>query len=165
MRIQTVKDFDTIINFILEMEGHYSVHPDDPGGETKFGISKKAYPKLDIKTITLEHAKGIYYSDYWLTSLAPAMPGKLRLVYMDAAVNQGIFKTDTMLKDILGTKMEGKIGPDTLRKAHSFNEKGLVVEFLRARSEHYRKLKNWDVFGRGWMNRLFKVAIESGEGF
>ena len=37
-------------DWILQTEGGYVNDPADPGGETKYGISKKAYPTVDIKT-------------------------------------------------------------------------------------------------------------------
>lgn len=46
-------------------EGGYSNHPNDKGGETKYGISKRQYPKLDIKNLTFPQAMDIYRRDYW----------------------------------------------------------------------------------------------------
>lgn len=34
---------------IIYHEGGYVNHPSDPGGATKYGISKHSYPNLDIK--------------------------------------------------------------------------------------------------------------------
>src|SRR6185312_16903801 len=50
---------------VVGIEGGYSNDPRDPGGETKFGISKNAYPNLDIASLTLEQAQQIYLRDYW----------------------------------------------------------------------------------------------------
>ena len=57
--------FAKSLNFVLKWEGEYSNDPSDPGGETKYGISKRAYPELDIKSLTKEDAARIYYRDYW----------------------------------------------------------------------------------------------------
>ena len=38
--------FETAVNTTLQYEGGYVNDPNDPGGETNFGISKKAYPNL-----------------------------------------------------------------------------------------------------------------------
>jgi lysozyme family protein len=46
-------------------EGGYVNDPADYGGETKYGISKKAHPDVNIKNLTLENAKDIYYREYW----------------------------------------------------------------------------------------------------
>ena len=43
-----LKTFDEIIEQVLEHEGGYVDDPTDSGGETKYGISKKAYPDEDI---------------------------------------------------------------------------------------------------------------------
>ena len=53
--------FYEIIEGVIEKEGGYVNDPDDPGGETKYGISKKAFPKEDIKNLTIVRAKDILY--------------------------------------------------------------------------------------------------------
>jgi len=52
--------FEVALNFVLKWEGGYVNDPRDSGGETKFGISKKAYPNLDIKNLTQQQAGEIY---------------------------------------------------------------------------------------------------------
>ena len=62
-----MSDFHTAMKFILspDVEGEYSNDPNDPGGETKWGISKRAYPDLDIRNLTKADALAIYFRDYW----------------------------------------------------------------------------------------------------
>ena len=57
--------FDLAIPIVLENEGGYVNDPADPGGETKYGISKRSYPALDIKNLTVEQATAIYLRDFW----------------------------------------------------------------------------------------------------
>ncbi|KWT77357.1 glycosyl hydrolase 108 family protein [Candidatus Magnetominusculus xianensis] len=57
--------YTAAVRFVLDAEGGYVNDPDDPGGETKYGISKRAYPSLDIKSLTIEDAKRLYRRDYW----------------------------------------------------------------------------------------------------
>jgi len=68
-------EFNKAIKFILNAEGGYVNHPKAPGGETKYGISKKSYPNYDIKNLTEEEAITIYKRDFWdrfqLDSLPP----------------------------------------------------------------------------------------------
>ena len=45
--------FDAAFKALIDHEGGYVNHPKDPGGETKFGISKRSYPTLDIAALTL----------------------------------------------------------------------------------------------------------------
>lgn len=85
----TQANFDTAVAFVLKHEGGYVNDPKDPGGETKYGISKRAYPGLDIKALTEDGAKAIYRRDYWDKSGAPDM-GNLALLHFDTAVNIGV---------------------------------------------------------------------------
>ena len=54
-----MKDFNEIIEKVLEHEGGYVNDPKDLGGETKYGITKRFYPDIDIKNLTIEQAKDI----------------------------------------------------------------------------------------------------------
>jgi len=80
--------FPAAVAFVLSHEGGYSYDPQDPGGETKFGISRRAYPNIDIAALTEEGAKEIYLRDYWMP-VADALPTPADIVAFDAAVNQG----------------------------------------------------------------------------
>jgi lysozyme family protein len=57
--------FISAVGRVLQDEGGYVDDPLDPGGETKFGISKREYPDLDIRNLTREQAIAIYWHDYW----------------------------------------------------------------------------------------------------
>jgi lysozyme family protein len=59
-------NFQQAIPILLEIEGGYSNNPYDLGGETKYGISKRQYPNLDIPRLTSLRASDIYYNDYWM---------------------------------------------------------------------------------------------------
>ena len=59
------KVFEEAFETLMEDEGGWVNDPDDGGGETCYGISKSQYPHLNLKHLTLEDAKGIYYRDYW----------------------------------------------------------------------------------------------------
>lgn len=55
---------------VLQEEDGYVYNPIDKGGETNYGISKRWYPNLDIKNLTVTQASKIYYQDYWLKIIA-----------------------------------------------------------------------------------------------
>ena len=65
--------FDDIIKVVLKHEGWYVNDPVDPGGETNFGIAKRSHPDVDIKNLTEEGAKEIYYQDYWMKNRVPQL--------------------------------------------------------------------------------------------
>lgn len=52
-------------NRLLVVEGGYVNDPNDPGGETKYGISKRSYPRVDIKNLTEDDARKIFIEDYF----------------------------------------------------------------------------------------------------
>ena len=56
--------FETAVDFILDVESGLVGDPSDPGGLTKFGISQRAYPNLNIRDLTIEGAKALYRKDY-----------------------------------------------------------------------------------------------------
>lgn len=125
------KEFEKAVKFVLKWEGGYCNDPNDPGGETKYGISKKSYPNEDIKNMTIERAKEIYYQNYWR---------KLKLDLMDFPMNIIIFDTSVNLG---------------IKRATMF---GLVTEgwqdYLFTRIEYYTKLKTAKYFLHGWVNRV-----------
>lgn len=58
-------EFEPAVEITLENEGGLVDDPDDPGGLTKYGISQRKYPNLDIRNLTVEDAKAIYLRDFW----------------------------------------------------------------------------------------------------
>ena len=67
-------NFEEIIDHVIDHEGGYVNDPKDLGGETKYGISKRWYPEINIKDLTIDDAKNIYYEDYWVPSRAQDLP-------------------------------------------------------------------------------------------
>ena len=68
------EEFKDGIIQVLHHEGGYVNAPQDPGGETKFGISKRAYPNVDIKNLSRKQAIKIYYDDYWIKTGVVFLP-------------------------------------------------------------------------------------------
>lgn len=123
------------MEFLLKWEGGYSNDPSDPGGETKYGISKRAHPDEDIKNLTPERAMAIYASDYWDKAGCDSIPFPLNVVVFDSAVNCGVGMARLWLKDSLDAEMYL-----AFRKNYYL---GIVVK--RPASQKYLK---------GWLNRL-----------
>lgn len=57
--------FEAVEKYIVTVEGGYIRDIDDPGGATKYGISQRAYPDLDVVNLTIDQAYKIYERDYW----------------------------------------------------------------------------------------------------
>lgn len=131
-------DFDKAVGFVLAREGGYSNDPLDPGGETKFGISKRSYPNEDIANLTEERAKEIYFADYW-KPIAAALPHPADVVVFDTAVNQG---------KKFAAEMVGQCGVDTTAMLFYRLKKYSAIVAARPTSLKYL---------RGWTNRVIEL--------
>ena len=60
-----MSNFDDAFDEVIGLEGGYVNDPNDTGGETNWGIAKKWHPDVDIKNLTKEDAKNIYWNEYW----------------------------------------------------------------------------------------------------
>ena len=76
----------------MDFEGGSRVtnDPDDPGGLTKYGLSQKYNPDLDIATLTEAQAKEIYKERYWDKVNGDELPYPYDLIVADTAVNLGV---------------------------------------------------------------------------
>lgn len=146
--------FDQCFDKLISHEGGYVNHPTDPGGETNYGISKRAYPSLDIKALTLADAKAIYKRDYWDRAQCDQLPSQLSYLVFDAAVNSGIGQSIRFLQRAVGVADDGSIGPITLSAAKRMDTESLCARFLGQRLEFMTKLSTWDVYGKGWTRRV-----------
>jgi lysozyme family protein len=153
--------FEKAIVHILAFEGGYVFDSHDPGGETNFGISKRAYPNLDIKSLTQNEAISIYFQDYWQPIKPLLLPERLRLCVFDCAVNQGLERAMRLLQGAVGVKQDGVLGPLTLSELKSYDESTALSNMLHLRLEHYAKLPHWGRYSKSWVKRLITVAVES----
>jgi lysozyme family protein len=139
----------------------------DSGGPTKYGISQRAYPGLDIAALTRQQALDIYARDYWAPIQGDALPGALALVVFDASVNQGDQRAVRLLQLCLGVETDGIMGPETLAAARKTPVVELVARYLVARLQAYAGLaRAWpELHGAslfGWQMRVLRLALEAG---
>ncbi len=156
-------EFDEIIEVVLEHEGGYVNDPDDPGGETKYGISKKAYPDEDIKELTVERAKELYKRDYWDRYRTGDLPDRLRHIYVDMCINMGGGRAIKILQEACNSKnsnkidIDGGIGPMTIKAAASVEEFRLRAFRVLYYAELIMKKPNLEKFWVGWFKRSCEV--------
>ncbi len=149
-------DFHRCISLILGEEGGIENHRKDPGGLTKYGISQRSYPTLNIAALTLDDAKAIYRRDYWNPIRGDELPSGLDLTLFDSAINQGPVTAIQLLQQALQIKADGRLGPITL--AASFKAMpDLLDDFDAERALRYEFNRNEEVFGRGWYRRLLRI--------
>lgn len=154
-------NFEKAVEIVLGKEGGYVNHVKDPGGETKFGITKKFYPHLDIKNLTIEQAAEIYRKEYWNKIQADLMPSYLRLTAFDCAVNQGVGFCLGSLRSLAGERAATPMSV-VYKKISTSNQQSIESAFFKSRMDRYSINKNFKTFGKGWTNRLFEIAKISG---
>lgn len=146
--------FYTYIERVLSHEGGYVNHPNDPGGETNWGISKRSYPAVNIKKLTREDAIEIYRRDFWKRVKGDILPKEFSFQALDAAVNHGIENTVRWMQRAAQVADDGVFGPVTLQAIDKMDEADLVLLFNAERLEFYTKLKTFKTFGVGWIRRI-----------
>ena len=155
--------FNLIIEKILNHEGGYVNDPTDLGGETKYGITKRFYPDLDIKNLTKDEAKAIYKKDYWDRNRVEELPDDIRYIFFDMCINQGRKTAVKVLQraaNSINSKkidVDGGMGPATRKAAE-----GVSSERIRAyRIMHYTELvlkkPEQEKFWFGWFRRALEV--------
>lgn len=152
--------FESAVAFVLEAEGGYVNDPADAGGETNYGISKKSYPDLNIKTLTEAQAKAIYFQDYWQPCCCDEMPAYIAAVVFDTAVNMGQRTAIKFLQEALGVAVDGIIGPVTLSTTYRKSPNALLPDFLSYRANRYHELASREEnsrFIRGWLKRTYEI--------
>jgi len=147
-------NFDDAFKILLKHEGGYVWDPMDPGGQTKFGLSKRAYQHLDIDRVTIDDAKAIYKKDYWDEIRANELPKIIRYSVFDAAVNAGNRQAILWLQRSVGAHDDGVLGPKTLAAVRESDEYKIICTFNGQRLRHFTDLKTFPRFGRGWARRL-----------
>ena len=152
------KEYIESFKKVIGHEGGYVNDENDAGGETNWGISKRAYPYLDIANITLEDARKIYFDDYWKKNRVQEINKSLRFIYFDMCINMGGSRACKILQQTANAKgaklaVDGRIGAKTIK-----GSKGVESERLKAYRVLYyariviRKPKQ-EVYWYGWFKR------------
>lgn len=151
---------------LIGSEGRFTKDARDPGNwtggrvgvgklvGTKYGIAANTYPHLDIESLTLEDAKGLYWLDWWLKLGADHLPPAVAFQVWQFAVNAGMDTAKRGLQFAAGVAQDGRIGPITLAAVAAADECDILLRFNSFALDHYTSLSTWDTFGKGWARRV-----------
>jgi len=161
------KNFDIAFKMVLTFEGGLVNDPDDPGGISKYGLSQRAYPNLNIAELTIEQAKEIYFTDYWIKGKCHKLPDGIDIYHFDTCVNVGIRRANKFLQLAINKssktgyiKVDGIIGPKTLGMLATIPNYKVLTEYACIRNDYYVRLasrKNLRKFLSGWIRRSTKA--------
>ncbi len=149
LRRQGVEAFVVLIH-----EGGYVNDPRDPGGETRWGISQRNHPSLDIKTLTREQAVQTYRRLYWQPLQGDALHKAVAFALFGPYVNHGLRRAVAWLQNIVGTTEDGTLGTRTLAATQAVDPAAVVLALHARRLAFYTDLDTFSSFGRGWTRRM-----------
>jgi len=142
---------------MIAHEGGYVNDPDDPGGETYKGISRKNWPDwegwkfidilkaktrhafIDADAIALEEfVKRFYLVNFWNKIGGDNIQNQeVANSIFDFAVNAGATPSAELAQKIVGTKPDGIIGEKTAEAINAFNPDHFVAAFAVAKIRRY----------------------------
>ena len=150
--------FDKAFQITVGVEGGYVNDPADPGGETKYGISKRAHPDIDIKALTLDQAKDIYQRDYWTPASCDSMPERIGHLVFDCAVHHGVRVAIKLLQRALKVADDGEFGPVTRGQLLARDTNETADLLMAQRMLYLMTCSAWPTYKLGWAKRCFSVA-------
>jgi lysozyme family protein len=150
-------EFKSSLQKTLNHEGGYVNDPDDLGKETYKGISRAShskwsgwscidkykaktdFPSILDKDIELQKQVELFYLyEFWLPLKADQIANQITAdSIFDFAVNAGINKSVQLTQSIIGTKVDGFIGEQTLQKLNSLDFGYFQPAFTIAKISHY----------------------------
>lgn len=155
--------FDPAFEFLLPHEGGLVDDPDDPGGITKYGISKLTYPEVDVANLSVEDAAAIYKRDWWDAHNYDCITDqKIANKVFDLAVNMGASQAHKILQRACGdcgnpTVVDGKFGPNTLAAVNA-SDATTLLDYMRIHAREFyqdlvRRRPSSQKFLAGWLKR------------
>jgi lysozyme family protein len=150
--------FDDAFDRLLGFEGDYSNNSADPGGETRWGITRRVAIQEgysgDMHVLPREFAKDVFRRKYWDAMRCDRMPDALRYSLFDAAVNSGCKQAIKWLQRAMDVGDDGILGPLTLDAAQRGSGLKLALKLNAERLDFMTSLPTWGSFGRGWARRI-----------
>jgi lysozyme family protein len=154
-------NFEQCMRWLLEHEGGYIWHAEDPGGETNFGVTRAVYEQYagrqvmdgEMEGLTHDDVYPIYKENYWDRLRADDLASGVDFCTFDWGVNSGTSRAAKALQRIAGVEQDGGIGPMTLQAVSEIEPAEIIEQMHHMRDGFYRDLSTFDTFGRGWIRR------------
>jgi lysozyme family protein len=151
-----MSNFDQAFHDLIGNEGGYSNDPNDPGGETMWGITKRVALEEgytgEMRDLPLDTARAIARKRYWDPYHCDSFDPHVSFQILDTAYNGG--HVVQWLQKACEITQDGVLGPATIAAIQSMNPYKLVMRFDAFRLQYMTSLHIWPSFGRGWANRI-----------
>lgn len=154
--------FDRCVTITLMHEGGFSEDPNDPGGATNFGITKRTLEAYrgkvvsvnDVRNLSSAEAREIYRANFWNLMRCGDLPAGLDLMVFDYGVNSGPSQAVKNLQALVGVNQDGAIGNITLPAVKKIPPVGLIGDLASGRLEYLKTLATYATYKDGWTSRV-----------
>ena len=155
-------NFDAAFEKIIGSEGGYVNDPQDPGGMTNLGVTKRAWEayvghevdEATMRGLTPELVMPFYKSLYWDKNKGDLLPSGVDYALFDFEVNSGDGRAAKILQACVGAVQDGIIGDGTLSLVNSYDPIDLSAQICDNRLAFLQSLPGWSHDGHGWSNRV-----------
>lgn len=163
------ENFDDALAAVLKHEGGYVNHPQDPGGMTNLGVTKRVWEawvgktvsEADMRALTPALVAPMYRKQYWDAVKGDELPPGLDYLMFDFAINAGVSRAIRTMQRAVGATPDGVIGPRTMAAVRAADPDDLIDKFSAEKEAFYRSLPTFATFGRGWLRRVAEVKLHA----
>lgn len=153
--------FDKAFDRLMKNEGGYVNHPDDPGGETMYGVTKRVAIahgyRGSMRNLPKSFAAKVARQSYWDAAHCDKFDPLVAIQVFDAAYNHGPNRAIKFLQKaagITGRQVDGIVGSQTIGAVNRLPANVIVFKFLAERLKFFTDLGTWSAFGKGWSRRI-----------
>jgi lysozyme family protein len=164
-------NFMKSVKYVLQSEGGYVNNPKDPGGPTNLGVTKASWTSFlkkpvndnDIKKLTVDDVIPFYKKRYWDICLCDNLPLGIDYCVFDYAINSGPIRAVETLRRLIGLEHVGAFEKKNIESYFKENKDNIILikKICSQRLLFLQSLKNYEVFGKGWLNRVLMVQEKS----
>lgn len=160
--------FDKAFKFVMDLEGGYVLHKNPTESTSTYaGIYRAAHPRWDGwiyidegENPPIGLVKEFYKDNFW--DKVAVDNEVVQAMLFEYGVNAGISKAVKILQEVVGTTIDGDLGPKTKAAVKKVSVDTLIDRFTIEKVEMYTNLANtnpgkYNLYLRGWMNRAIKT--------
>lgn len=163
------ENWNNAFKLMLQSEGGFVNHPNDPGGMTNLGVTKATWEnwvgresnEAEMRGLTPEKVEPLYKKKYFDAVRGDELPMGLDYLMFDFAVNAGAGRAIKTLQTAVGVTPDGGFGPMTMAAVQAIDPVELIERFSQAKEDFYRSLNTFATFGKGWLNRVADVKVKA----
>jgi lysozyme family protein len=148
----------------LKAEGGNDDDPNDPGGRTSRGITqggdwdvwRQTHPGLpiDVWQAPQDQIIAIYKTMYWDVVQGDSLPAGVDMMCFDIGVLTGVGEAAMLLQSVVGSDVDGEIGPDTTAAAKAMDATTVINQLSAKWLKYLQTRANAATYIHGWTNRV-----------